>query len=161
MNSNFNNEGQGAIEYLLIIGAAIIVVAIVILLIVNVVDLTSESGDEAKGGVQSGFDSFVDQIQGTITLFRLNDTEDSFSLMFDNKQFIINKKADGSWESGNINESKLIDVVNQILVSEGKLRVSENSIRYSDHPCKGNKNGFFMYHRVYGCISEKTFNSIN
>lgn len=47
-------KGQGAIEYLLIIGAAIIVVAIVIVMLVGIMDSTGDGTGEATGAVDEG-----------------------------------------------------------------------------------------------------------
>ncbi len=56
------NKAQGAIEYLLIIGAAIIVVAIVIIMMTGILNSTSEQSDAGQSAVESGFDELGNRL---------------------------------------------------------------------------------------------------
>ncbi len=50
------NKAQGAIEYLLIIGAAIIVVAIVIIMMTGILQSTDGATDDANAAIVTGYD---------------------------------------------------------------------------------------------------------
>lgn len=57
-------KAQGAIEYLLIIGAAIIVVAIVIIMILGIMESTEGASDQAQDEITSGYDGLSDMLNG-------------------------------------------------------------------------------------------------
>jgi len=68
MQFNENNKAQGAIEYLLIIGAAIIVVAIVVILISGVAT-TDQGGKEGLQSGYSGLQNILDLSQNKTTIY--------------------------------------------------------------------------------------------
>lgn len=56
------NKGQGALEYLLIIGVAIIVVAIIIISILGIIQTPTQTTNDSHTTIQSGYDRLLDRV---------------------------------------------------------------------------------------------------
>ncbi len=157
---NFNSA-QGAIEYLLITGAAIIVVAIVVVFISSTASNVSNVED-GKGAINTGYDVLQDRLgTSTVTLLELEDNLKYIYLVGENEYTITNNN--GTWEvfvnqEVIISESSLLSAVNKIRIQLNLNPISEDKLKFEDHPCKGEK--WDTFHPVYGCISKETFNSI-
>lgn len=158
-----NNTAQGAIEYLLIIGAAIIVVAIVVLLVSSTVG--TADNENAENSINTGYDYLGNLIPHKTELLTLSDVPGSEEYALDlgngTSQIIISfNSGSSSWESdysGGVSGANLIEVVN-IILEENELKPA-SEIEFKDHPCKNQK--FHTLHPVYGCISQTTYDSFS
>lgn len=67
-------QGQGAIEYLLIIGAAIIVVAIVVIMLAGILTNTDQNTDDATQSITDGYKTLGCEIN-TVDCACVDDTD--------------------------------------------------------------------------------------